>query len=172
MGFEIIQPGAFVQARMERGQISLGKTGQLWLCAEDCEQVSIRDRCVILADSGTLRIGLRAADHGEVEFAARVGIVKGRKCRDSGRRCINVARALRQLGLEVEAVRGRYQLAQKDNLLILALCPDLTAGAGKAPGGTGRKGERDRGGAKQESGERGRTSAAHRVGGCMRGEPQ
>jgi len=140
VAFEIVQPGAFVQARMERGEVSLGKTGQLSLRAEDCEQVSIRDRCVILADSGTLRIALRAADDGEAEFAARVQVVRGHKRRDSGRRAVNVMRALRQLGLVAAAVRGRYQLTQKDSLLIVALCGETLAGAGKAPGGTGRKG--------------------------------
>jgi hypothetical protein len=111
VSFEIVEPGSWKAAEpLGEGEVSLGKGGTLLARREDLELVGIKHYAIVLADAGTLRVGLRAVRDGEQQQSVAACIVRCKNGRDSGRRRINVARAARRLGLEPAAIVGRYEL--------------------------------------------------------------
>ena len=136
MGFEIVEPGSWhPMDPLPKGKCSIAKSGKLTAHAEDLAVAEIGKRAVVLADRDSFRIALRAAREGDDSRSVAVATVTGKSKRDTGRRGLNVARAIRNVGLEVENVVGRYELMAKgsgrDALLIVNLMPD-TAGIGAA----------------------------------------
>ncbi|MFH1746180.1 MAG: hypothetical protein ABIG44_03965 [Planctomycetota bacterium] len=130
MSFVIVEPGTFEPvAALAEGEVSLGKRGTLLARVADLELVGIGNYSIILADtSGTLRLALRAVRDGEQDKSVACGVVTRKGGADSGRRRINVARAIKRLSLTPEACAGRYQLnVHHDELLIV----NLTGASGK-----------------------------------------
>lgn len=139
MGFEIVEPGHMqMMDPLPQGQASLAKSGKLCAHACDLQLAEIGKHAVVLADRESFRIALRAAREGDEGRTVAVSIVTASKSkRDSGRRGLNIGRAIRRLDLEPEKCAGRYELhhkgAGRDSLLILNLMPDTAAiGAGKS----------------------------------------
>ena len=124
MSFEIVTPGAFAQvAPLGEGEASIGKNGTLTARADDLAMVGIERYAIVLADPGSLRIGLRGVRDGEQQQSVACSVITTRKDKsDSGRRRLNVVRAIKRLGLTAEAVCGRYTLnVHKDELLFLTM---------------------------------------------------
>lgn len=121
-GFEIVERGTWGPGPpLESGQCAIGADGRALFRREDLQLVRIDDLAIVLADTSTLRIAVRAPRDGEQKRAMQVGIVKTDKGADSGKRAISIARALKRLALEVRACRGRLDLVTKEDLLILNL---------------------------------------------------
>lgn len=105
---------------LEAGEVSIAKTGVGLFMVEDLALVSIAGEAALLADNGTLRLGLRAPrlpeDRGSI---VRVAPVKrgGKPVR--GKVQVSLAPGLRELGLTLLAVSGRYPLSTKGGLLII-----------------------------------------------------
>lgn len=124
MGFEVVPRGerSFAE-RLPEGFASLSRKGKLTVRKADLELAGISDSAVVLADAGTLRLGLRAPRPDEVAIAMRVGAL-GKRPKNV--RCgISVARAVKTLGLTLAAAAGRYELTTKgkgaDGLLMVKL---------------------------------------------------
>ena len=144
MGFEVVVPGVWRSVdALPAGWASIAKNGKLTLHSKDLAQIGVKDRAVVLQDRETFRIALRAP-RGDQDPDARglTTLAAGKAKRDTGRRSIDIGRAVRMLDLQVEKVRGRYELVIKgqgrDALLIVNLMPD-TSGIG-APHGKGKGG--------------------------------
>lgn len=96
----------------------------LFHCA-DLGLIGVVDRVVVLADRATFRIAVRRPSDDEGAMSIPVAIVrKGRAGKDTRRRRINFNRAIRTLALEPSAVRGRYTLVSKENLVFFGVCED------------------------------------------------
>lgn len=114
MGFE---PVSIVRLRTSLGpnECSLTGAGMLTMPRALLRRAAIAKRFVLLADAGTRRIALRAPRDGEPhsELSDRGGAVA----------YVSVRSALRALGIEGAegrgAARGRYEVAAKDDLLIV-----------------------------------------------------
>ena len=77
---------------------------------------------IVLADSGSLRIGLRKVRDGEEAQSVGVSVIRRGNKADSGRRRILVSRAIEHLELTAEAVAGRYTLkTHRDELVFIVL---------------------------------------------------
>lgn len=116
------RPGGAAFLPLPEGWCSISKVGVLLAYASDLELVQVDSRAVLLADSATLRVGIRRPDDGEIEFAVSVRPVKRGAGRiDRKRRELNVLPAIRELGLTPAAAAGRYELRAKDNMLLIEL---------------------------------------------------
>ena len=123
MAFEVVEPGVFgLREALPEGQCSVSKCGKLSLRLADLESVGIGHYAIVLADRESLRLAVRGVRDGEQAQSVAVSLTAGHK-RDTGRRALNVARAIGRLGLELDAVAGRYDLLTKgegrDALLIV-----------------------------------------------------
>ena len=145
MAFEVLIPGVWKSADpLREGWASISKNGKLMLHAKDLARVAIKDRAVTLFDEGTFRIAFRAPREDEKAQARPFTIIpSGKLKRDSGRRSLDIGRAVRRLGLAVENAAGRYELGThgqgRDAILVLCLMPDVSGigtptGKGKAGG--------------------------------------
>lgn len=126
MAFEIVEPGAtFGKDALTSGTASISRSGRLTVVQEDLELAGIDRTAVVLADPGTLRIALRAPREDETAVSVACSPMLTHAKRDTGRRALNIVRALRRLSLTPEAAAGRYELATKgagaDALLIVNL---------------------------------------------------
>jgi len=145
MTFVIVEPGKWQSPDpLPKGWASLAKSGRLRLYASDLQAAGIKDRAVLLSDRDTWRIALRAARDDERERSKPIAIcTTGKTKRDTGRRQLMIARAVRTLGLEVEKCSGRFELMRKgtgaDALLIITLMPDTGAIGTKAKAKGGGK---------------------------------
>lgn len=111
MAFEVVTTAqSFFKPKLPAGMCSLVKSGALHLAASDVEAAKIGGRCVVLADPDTLRIALRRVRSGEEDGAATVRVEKNKLGKDTGRRSVNVGRAIVRLALEPQNVAGRYPL--------------------------------------------------------------
>jgi hypothetical protein len=115
MGFEFVPSGEWKAGpRLESGFAALGRDARLTLHAEDLRLVGIFDEAAVCADPDTLRIGLRVPTEAERPRARRVGVVKAaRHGRDTGRRTIDVRKALQRIRLDPRQVNGRYEVSVK-----------------------------------------------------------
>ena len=117
---------------LEEGQTSITTGGLALFRREDLALVDIADEAALRADCGSLRIALRRPrlpdDAGSV---TRVTTPKraGRPVR--GRATVNLAPAIRELGLTVKAAAGRWELITKDDLLIVQLMQAAPSGEAK-----------------------------------------
>ncbi|MGE0481831.1 MAG: hypothetical protein AB7Q17_15315 [Phycisphaerae bacterium] len=134
MSFELVEPGAWNrQPPLEEGQVAIDATGTATMRAADLESAGIAHYCIVLADAGTLRIAIRAPRDDERALSVAVSVVRhGKEQRDAGRRRVSLGRAIKRCGVEIDAVRGRYDLRTKDDLLIIDLA-SVAKGAGGAP---------------------------------------
>lgn len=129
MAFEEILPGAFTSPEpLKEGEVSVSKCGKLSLLAADLALVGIARHAVVLADSATFRVALRAPREGEAHKCLAVSVVMNKSKRgtrtETTRRQINASRAIRHLGIDAGAVAGRYRLnikGDKGGLLIINL---------------------------------------------------
>ena len=126
MSFEIVESGvAPIGERLPDDACSISKSGTLTLRKAALESVSIKERAIVLADAGTLRLAIRPVGDGESSVAVRVCPVdrcKGSKRVQTGKYTVNAARALKHVGIEpVSDAAGRYVFIQKDNMLIVDL---------------------------------------------------
>ncbi len=124
MPFVVVEPGAFCFTEpLGEGEVSISRNGTLTARAEDLALVGISKYAIVLADAGTLRLGLRAVRDGEEQKSRACSVITtGKQKRDSGRRRITVTRALKQLGLKVEDVCGRFTLKMhRDELVYIVL---------------------------------------------------
>jgi hypothetical protein len=136
MSFEVVPRGVFsVATPLAEGQAALGKSGKLRLRCSDLGRAGIKDVCVVLADVELLRIALRRTRSGEENVSMRVSPVGHKNRKPGSSVAINVARAIRRLGLEAASLAGRYELSAKgpdgDALLIVALA-DLSGVVAKS----------------------------------------
>ncbi len=112
MSFEIIPAGKPIGGdALKPGSASLGANGNVTMLAADLEEAGITDKAAVLADAGNLRIALRAPRDGEAAGAATVSaLTTGKGKKSPTRRRVNMARALRAIGVEARTVAGRYGL--------------------------------------------------------------
>ena len=122
MGFEVVPRGEWLPgSRLPDGECSIGASGHLTFRKEDLALVQIVDAAVVVVDVMTLRLAIRKPRDHEARTAMMVGVVADHKKCDSGRRIISATRAIKRLSLTARAVRGRYPLTTKDDLLIINL---------------------------------------------------
>ena len=126
MGFEPVEVKSAGELfrPLEAGEVSIAKTGFALFLLEDLLLVNIADQAALLADSGgTLRIALRRPRLPEDEgCVAEVRPLKRRDRPVRGRMNVNLASAIRQLGLTLAAAGGRrYELTTHRDLLIVNL---------------------------------------------------
>lgn len=130
MSFELVEipPRKQFQAGLQEGQCSLNKDGRFIARAEDLELLGIKDKAVVLADTGSLRLAIRAPRDNESLGTLTVHIIKkligpkGKKKHvPTPRRSIDVRHALQRLALEPDAVKGRRDAVTRDNLFIIAV---------------------------------------------------
>lgn len=141
-GFEIVERGAFgFNQPLGEGEVAIGADGRAVFRRTDLELVGIDDLAIVLADTATLRIGLRKPRAGEAPRAMAVGVVKTDKKTDSGKRAVSINRALKRCALDPRACRGRLELVTKDDLLILNLA-NVEFDKDDAVDGGGRPGAR------------------------------
>lgn len=140
MAFEVVPPGQLCTAEpLPEGQCSIWRDGTLMFHQSDLDLVGVGAYVVVLADTETWRLGLRAVRDGEQpQSVAVTTVLSKRKRRDTQRRSINVSRALRKLSLDASAVAGRYTLTHKgegkESLLIVHLMPETVGQSGKGKG--------------------------------------
>jgi len=127
LGFEVIPCGRFLPVDpLEVGEISICRTGAATFRAEDLAAVGIdKPWCTVLADPDTFRVAVRARRSGEEQGSVAVSTVTRKGGKDTGRRRISLARAIKRCDLTTEAVAARYNIHRhdKDNegLLIIQL---------------------------------------------------
>ncbi len=122
MSFEVIARGHWQAGEpLKSGEVAIASDGRLMFLAEDLELVKIDAFAILLADTGTLRLAVRPPHVGEAGRAMQVTAVKKKGGADTKRRAINGKRAIKALCLECPAVKGRYKLVTKDDLLIVNL---------------------------------------------------
>lgn len=130
MSFRIVEPGRFVKTDpLPEGVGALDANGVALFRAGDLGLVGVKERAVVLCDEAGLRVAVRRCRKGEESKSVLVHFVK-RGETDTNRRRINLARAIKELCLVPGAVRGRYELTTKDNLIIIALANDKLGGEG------------------------------------------
>lgn len=122
MSWEVIARGEWkAGAALEESQCAIAKDGTLTFRESLLKSVGIDEFATLLADTATLRIGIRAPREHELARAVRVTVVRGAQKRDTGRRAVRGTRAFHALCLESAACAGRIELATKDRILILNL---------------------------------------------------
>jgi len=122
VSFELIPRGQFRSGpSLKPGECSLNKSGTLILVAADVARAKIGTAVCVLADGGSLRLGLRGPHSDEIDSAMNVTMMKSKKGKDTQRRAVNVARAVKWLDLELAAACGRYAVDFHDGLLIVNL---------------------------------------------------
>jgi hypothetical protein len=122
VSFEVVEPGGFGLAPpLPEGEVSISRSGALTAHAKDLEIVGIGNYAIVLADSDTLRVAFRDVRDGEQQQSVCASVVRRKSGVDTGRRSINVGRAIKRLGLTNESVAGRYTLNVHKDLLIVNL---------------------------------------------------
>lgn len=128
MTFVEYMPREFVTNRgLADGEVSLDKNGTATFRAEDLALVGIDGVAVVLVDELTMRVAVRAARPSDGKRALLVKPVKRHNGKLTGSRRIYLGGALRSIRIDPGAVRGRYELTTKDNLIIINLV-DATNG--------------------------------------------
>jgi hypothetical protein len=115
MAFEIVVPGTFNFGGIAAGECSIGKSGTLTARFADLILVGVGNYAIVLVDTSTRRIAVRGPRDGEQANSVSASIIPNAKKQDSGRRKLNISRALRRLGLDASAVAGRYELHRHEN---------------------------------------------------------
>jgi len=126
VAFEVVPPSrtGLPVDPLTPGTASLSRQGCLTIYAEDLALVKITDVVVLLADhEAKFRVGLRRPREKEDDLCIRVRpLVRKRGKADPRRRRINMAPAVRALGLAPgPETAGRYEVRTVDDLLILNL---------------------------------------------------
>lgn len=129
MAFEFIPVGQFkALTALPEGQVSLGHDGVLRVHKTVLDRAGIRgDAVAVLADAELFRVAVRNFRDEERDGATCIRMVRTGRGVDSGWRRITVRRAIRSLGLETEAVRGRYEPTVKADLIVVALTGERIA---------------------------------------------
>lgn len=135
--FEVVEAGSFGPGEpLGEGECSLSRNGTMVLRTEDLELVGIGAYAIVLADCENLRLGLRAVRDGEQQSSVACSVIRRKNSDDTGRRRIQITRALRRLGLTAEAVAGRYSLqVHRDELLFITLAAGKDRPQREAQGG-------------------------------------
>jgi len=144
--FELVQPGQWrPTAPMLAGECSITRNATICFHDSDLAVVRMGSRVQIFCDPDNWRLGFKAAASGD-ELSAAVSpakSVKGNR-KPTHRSRINIAQALKRLGVTAEATRGRYPVNVKGEgvggMLIVNLCGEKdrpqTGGQTKANKGT------------------------------------
>ncbi len=127
MAFKVYEPKTISFNPLQQGEVSLDKDGTARFLTEDLELVGIETSVIVLTDELTLRIAIRNPRPGESGKAISVTFARKGKTVDRGRAQVRLTGALRQLRLDPEAVKGRYTLMTKDDLLIVSLADCKTS---------------------------------------------
>jgi len=126
LGFQVVPCGRFAPVDpLEVGEISICRTGTATFRAEDLAAAGIdKPWCTVLADPDTFRVAVRARRSGEEGSSVAVSTVTRKGGKDTGRRRISLARAIKQCDVTTEAVAARYNLHRhdKDNEGLLIIC--------------------------------------------------
>ncbi len=139
MGFEIVERGEWLPGSpMKEGECSISSSGHLCFRQADLALIEITGAAVVLADTATLRLAVRRPRDQEARNAMVVSTVTNHQKRDTGRRTIAGARAIKRLSLEPRACRGRYPLTTKDDLPIINLA-DAEFGSAEKGGTSARR---------------------------------
>jgi len=133
VSFEVIPRGLWQATDpLKTGQCAIDRDGRIMFRSEDLELVKIGGFALVLADTSTLRLAVRPPHAGEAARAMQVTVMKKKSGADTKRRAINVKRAIKALCLDPAAVKGRYNLTTKNDLLIVNLAGiELGPGAKK-----------------------------------------
>lgn len=121
MAFKLYEKKQLAFNPLEQGQVSIDRDGTARFLTEDLELVGIENSAIVLTDELTLRIAVRKPRPGEAGKAMSVAFVRKGKTVDKSRAQIRLTGALHALRLDTDAVRGRYDLTTKDDLVILNL---------------------------------------------------
>jgi len=139
LAFRVIPCGRLLSVDpLERGEVSISRSGVTLFYAEDLAAVGIDGPyCIVVGDPDTFRVAVRARRSGEEESSVTISTVTRKGKTDSGRRRITLTRAIRECGVTCEAVAARYNLYRhdKDNEGLLIIClTDGPAGGKKQTG--------------------------------------
>ena len=136
MAFEVYVPrGSGFGPPLPSGTARLGRAGTLALNAVDLVEMNMGGECLaLLVDPSSRRLALRAPRDGEPSVRVPNKTKKGRP---RTRRVVNVRGALKQMGLEVRALAGDYELLTRDDLLIVHFAAAPADRRGKRRGGSG-----------------------------------
>lgn len=102
---------------LQRGEARVFRRGLLSFRADDLAAIGISEHVVIILDCDTVRIGIRAPREND----PRGALLRAQANKTGTRRTVNAGGAFKQLGIDEARVKGRYELTQKDGLLILNL---------------------------------------------------
>ena len=128
MAFEVVRRKPFVTLEaIAEDQIALQRSGVGTVRVGPLAMVGVTDKFVALADSELMRIGIRRPHEDEGDFAFHVQVLRSKGGKDTGRRHVNLAPAIRRLGLEAREVSGRYSLLTVQDVLFVTLS-DLSTG--------------------------------------------
>lgn len=119
----MVPAGVFVVAAMPAGQCAIHRNETLVVRADDLKRITKSDKVIVLADAGTRRIGLRGVRDGEGAAAMRITADVTRGKPHPLRRRVRIARALKRIGAAAADVAGRYELVEKEGVLIVNLGP-------------------------------------------------
>jgi len=120
VAFEVVKKKAFaLREPLPEDAISIQKSGMATLRVGPLAMVGVSDRCIALADSELMRVGIRRPHEDEAELGFTVQVLRNKGGRDTGRRHVNLAPAIRRLGVEPREVAGRYRLMSVDQMLFV-----------------------------------------------------
>lgn len=123
MGFEVYVPQT--RRQVEPGTASLNRAGCLKVHSGDLRRIGVASREVaVLIDRETMRLAIRTPRGGDGLGEPSVMLKLGKK---AGHATINIAGALRRLGLDPASTSGTFPLAVKEDLLIVQLSPPKPA---------------------------------------------
>lgn len=137
MSFEIVEVTRVgLPNPLPKRHTSITRGGSALFHAADLTAAGIAEAVVLLADPGSLRIGLRAPRSGEGKIAARVSVTKRNGKPIVGKRTVHLTPAIRKVGLTPPEVVGRYELTAKDpkhkGLLVINLMGEDDAKTAKS----------------------------------------
>ncbi len=121
-------------ARLEEGQCTLTRSGAATFRLGDLALIGVSDRVSVFVDQANFRIGFKRPTEVDLDGAYRVSIARAfsnakrsQANADTGRRTVNIGRALKLLGVDPRVVAGRYDLSCKDDAILILSLGDLSA---------------------------------------------
>ena len=114
MAFEICQPRPRGGKRVKVGFALLDASGNFTPSNEDAKEIGLRDRAVLLIDTETKQIGVRAPKEGELDGLMVKYSLSDRKAK---RKKMLVRSALSAIGLDCHLCKGIYAVTIVDSIL-------------------------------------------------------
>ena len=113
MGFELFVP-KMRAVGIGPGQASLDASGNMRLHRSDLGRAGIGKAAALLTDRSNGRVAVRPPKESEPSLSVRPN-------KSNTAAVLNVGRALDRMGLDPKKVKGRFEVTQKENLLVIQL---------------------------------------------------